>query len=158
MSATLMNLARGKVQGGSVLIEQALTVLVMVSVMFGAIDFGRALYTYHYVSYIARDATRWASVRSTSLNGGPIAPGDVQTYVSNVSGMGLDPASITSTTNWIAPPNGTPLCPSAASNPANQKPGCIVQVTVNYSYHFFLPFLAGRTFTMSSESQMIITQ
>lgn len=154
MSAALVNLARGRRQRGSMLVEQALTVLLLVTVMLGTIDFGRALYTYHYVSYIARDATRWASVRSTnSMNGS--SNGQVQAYVSNVSGMGMDPRKITSATTYIAPPNGTPLCPGGIGN---NKPGCIVQVTVNYDYNFFLPFLAGRTFTMSSASQMVITQ
>ena len=101
-------------------------------------------------------ATRWASVRSTRLNGGPISNTEVQNYVRNVSGMGLNPGQITSNTNWVTPPNGTPLCPGG--NVANQKPGCVVQVTVNYNFKFIFPFLPAGTLPMSSESQMIITQ
>lgn len=145
---------RGRRQRGSTLVEQAIILPVLLAVFFGVIDMGRALYTYSFVSYMAREATRWASVRSNnSLNGTSL--NNVQTYVSNVAGTGLDPAAITSSTNYIAPANGTPLCPGG---PANNKPGCIVQVTVNYNFKFVLPFLPTGTFRMSSESQMIITQ
>jgi Flp pilus assembly protein TadG len=142
-------------QRGSTIVEQAIILPVLLAVFFGAIDMSRALYSYTYVSYIAREATRWASVRSTSLNGGPITNSDVKTFVSNVTGMGLDAAQITTATNWIAPPNGSPACPGGA---ADQKPGCVVQVTVNYNFNFILPFLPAGTLRMSSESQMIITQ
>jgi Flp pilus assembly protein TadG len=140
------------------MVEQALILPVLLALMFGVIDMSRALYTYHFVSYIAREATRWASVRSNgSMNG--TSQNNVQGYVSNVAGMALDPAAITSTTNYISPPNATPLCPGGlADNPSNNKPGCIVQVTVNYDYKFIFPFLPSGTFRMSSESQMIITQ
>jgi Flp pilus assembly protein TadG len=157
-TASTMMAVRGKRQRGSALVEQAIILPVMLAVLFGAIDMSRALYTYHYVSYIAREATRWASVRSSgSLNGSSV--GQVQTFVSNVSGMALDPAQITSTTAYVAPPNVTPLCPGGlANNTNNNKPGCIVQVTVNYNYKFSFPFLPKGAFTMSSESQMVITQ
>jgi Flp pilus assembly protein TadG len=139
-------------------VEQALILPVLLAVMFGAIDMARALYTYTYVSHIAREATRWASVRSaTSINGSSLD--QVQTYVSTVSGMGLDKDQITSTTNYIAPVNATPLCPGGVANSnANNKPGCVVQVTVNYNYTFILPFLPSGALTLSSESQMVITE
>ena len=45
--------------------------LVLFPLMFGIIDFSRALYAYHWVSYAAREGTRWASVRGTSCPGVP---------------------------------------------------------------------------------------
>jgi Flp pilus assembly protein TadG len=142
---------------GSGLVEQALVLTVLLAVMFGIIDFGRAMYTYHFVSEAARDATRWASVRGNTcvgLTGGcPADPGDVQTYVSNVSGMGLDPAKITATTSWPIQPYSSPTCAGSLKNP-----GCVVQVKVDYAFQFILPFLPSTGFTMSSTSQMVITQ
>ena len=149
---------RARRQRGAAIVEQAFVLPVLLALMFGAIDMSRALYTYHYVSYIARDATRWASVRSNSSSNGS-SVGQVQNYVSNVTGMGLDSAQITSTTNYIAPVNVTPLCPGGlTSSNSNNKPGCIVQVTVNYNFRFVAPLIPGGGFTMSSESQMLITQ
>jgi Flp pilus assembly protein TadG len=147
-------------QRGSGLVEQALVLSILLAVMFGIIDFGRALYTYHFVSEAAREATRWASVRSTStlLPSGPATSGsggNVQGFVANVSGMGLDSNKITANTNWIAPPRAIPGC----TPPAN-RPGCVVQVQVQYAFHFILPFLppSTTTYTMSSTSEMVITQ
>jgi Flp pilus assembly protein TadG len=157
--ATVTARLRSKRQRGSAIVEQALVLPIMLAVLFGAIDMSRALYTYHYVSYIAREATRWASVRSKNSFNGGITQTDIQTYVSNVSGMGLDKNQITSSLSYIAPSNPTPLCPGGTTDSTlNNKPGCVVQVTVNYNYTFLLPFLPKGAFTMSSESQMVITQ
>jgi Flp pilus assembly protein TadG len=143
-------------QRGSAIVEQAIALPVMILLMFGVIDMSRALYAYHYVSYIAREASRWASVRSIA-NGGPVTDTQVDNFVKDVTGMGLDSSKFTTTVGYLRPPSGTPLCPSAADNHANQKPGCIVQVTVNYQFKFVVPFMPAG-FTMGSESQMIITQ
>ncbi|MBV9887731.1 MAG: pilus assembly protein [Acidobacteria bacterium] len=145
-------------QRGVTLVEQALILPVLLALMFGVIDMSRALYTYHYVSYIAREATRWASVRSGNLNGGPVDQTAVDTFVKNVNGMGLDQNQFTTSLDFLRPPNGTPLCPVAGSSPANEKPGCIVQVTVSYNFAFITPLIPVRTINMSSESQIIITQ
>jgi hypothetical protein len=140
------------------MVEQALILPVLLALMFGVIDMSRALYTYHYVSYIAREATRWASVRSGTLPGvTPVDQNAIDTFVENVDGMGLDKKQFTTNLAFLRPPNGTPLCPVAGDSPANQKPGCIVQVTVSYNYQFIFPFMPSGI-TMSSESQMIITQ
>ena len=69
--------------------------------------------------------------------------------------MALDPSKVTATTNYLAPPNGSPACPGGN---LNNKPGCVVQVTVNYTYTFYFPLLPQSPMTMSSESQMLITQ
>ncbi len=141
-------------QRGAAIVEQALLLPVMLAILFGIIDMSRALYSYTYVSYIAREATRWASVRGGGVNG-TASQAEIQNFVRNVSGMGLDAMQLTASANWIAPPNGSPLCPGGNGN---EKPGCIVQVTVNYNFSFILPFMPGSPLAMSSESQMIITQ
>jgi Flp pilus assembly protein TadG len=145
-----------KRQRGATLVEQALMLPILAALFFGIVDMGRALYSYSYVSYITREATRWASVRSTNSFNGSSA-GQVQTFVSSVTGLGLDPAAITSRTNYIPPANGTPLCPGG-TGVGNNKPGCVVQVTVNYNFKFLMPFLPAGRLNMSSESQMIITE
>jgi len=142
------------------MVETALMLSVLLVMMFGIIGFGHALYTYHFVSNAAREATRWASVRGYTcpnnlpiLSGGcPASVSDVQTYVSNVSGMGLDPAKITATTTWVTPPNNLAVCKTRPNNP-----GCVVEVQVQYSYQFLLPFLPSG-FKMQSTSQMVISQ
>src|SRR5277367_5372811 len=154
------SLQSARKQRGGTMVETALMLSVLLVMMFGIIGFGHALYTYHFVSNAAREATRWASVRGTTcsqhlplLSGGcPASASDVQTYVSNVSGMGLDPAKITATTTWVAPPNNLAVCKTQPNNP-----GCVVEVQVQYSYQFLLPLLPSG-FKMQSTSQMVISQ
>src|SRR5215813_4870175 len=120
---------------GNALVEFALVLPLVLTGIFAIIDFGRALYTYHFVSNAAREATRWASVRSSSSTLGSADPTTIQSHVASVSGMGLDPAKITTTPDWtILPPKGGANCPG-------NKPGCIVKIQVNYSYQFMFPFL-----------------
>src|ERR1700675_1383879 len=125
---------------GTTLLESAVMISVLLLMMFGIIGFGTALYTYHFVSNTAREATRWASVRGytcpqnlPSLPGGcPATDTDVNAYVQNLStGIGLDPTKVTTTTTWVAPPNNLAIC---AAHP--NSPGCVVKVEVQYSFQF----------------------
>jgi Flp pilus assembly protein TadG len=148
---------------GSSLVEQSFILVFLLTMMFGIIDCGRALYTYHFVSSAAREATRWASVRSVSCDPSALSgcPGDLSgnnlqtTFKANLSTMGLDPAKVTFTTSWASPPGvGAALCTS----PTN-KIGCMVHVDVTYAYTFlFAPFIAAPAITMKSSSEMLITQ
>ena len=150
---------------GSSLVEQSFILIVLLSLLFGILDFGRALYTYHFVSNTAREATRWASVRSSTCKPGPWlqgcpssnAPsgGKIQTtFAANMSNMGLDPSKITFTTTYVAPPGfAATTCPT----PKN-VPGCVVSVDVHYTYKVLFPLLPVSTIRMSSQSQMVITQ
>jgi Flp pilus assembly protein TadG len=143
---------------GDTLVEHAFVIVLLLTVIFSIFDFGRAMYTYHFVSNIAREATRWASVRGAScagLSGGcPALDTDVQNFASNIpAGMGLDPKKITATATWVAPPNNSPACVANSKNP-----GCVVKVQVTYPYKFFLPFMPSTTMTMTSTSQMVISQ
>jgi Flp pilus assembly protein TadG len=146
---------------GTTLLESAVMISVLLLMMFGVVGFGTALYTYHFVSNTAREATRWASVRGSScpqnlpaLSGGcPAADSDVNTYVQNLStGIGLDPTKVTTTTTWVAPPNNLAACASQ-----HNSPGCVVKVQVQYSFQFLFPLLPSG-FTMQSTSQMVISQ
>jgi Flp pilus assembly protein TadG len=143
---------------GDTLVEHAFVIVFLLTVIFSIFDFGRAMYTYHFVSNIAREASRWASVRGATCkglsDGCPAQDTDVQTFASNIpAGMGLDPAKITATTDWVAPPNNSPACTANKKNP-----GCVVKVQVQYPYNFFLPFMPSTTMTMTSTSQMVISQ
>jgi Flp pilus assembly protein TadG len=156
---------RGR-ERGTTMLESAVVISVFLVMMFGVIGFGTALYTYHFVSNTAREATRWASVRGSgsagtglsctgdgSPGGCPATDSDVNTYVQSLStGIGLDPTKVTTTTIWVAPPNNLPVC-----NSQKNSPGCVVKVQVQYSFQFLFPLLPSG-FTMQSTSQMVISQ
>jgi hypothetical protein len=147
-------------QRGTTLLESAVMISVLLLMMFGVVGFGTALYTYHFVSNTAREATRWASVRGFACSQNPpilpqcpAQPSDVDDYVQSLStGIGLDPTKVTTTTTWVAPPNNLAACTSQQNSP-----GCVVKVQVQYSFQFLFPLLPSG-FTMQSTSQMVISQ
>jgi len=133
--------------------------VILLAVLFAIIDFGRALYTYHFVSNVAREATRWASVRSDNSQA-PNAPansGNIKTTFgssSALAGMALDPTKLTFDVTHPAIGTGPAACRVAGNN----KAGCLVQVHVTYSYRFMVPFLPASAFDMNSTSRMVISQ
>jgi|ERR1700722_2709263 Flp pilus assembly protein TadG len=137
-------------QRGASLVETVIVMGVLLALMFGIIDFGRALYTYSFVAQIARQGARWAIVRGANcavLTPCPALQSDIQTYVRSLSEGATNPSQITVTADW-----GTPACD------ASHTPGCVVTVTVTYPFKFFLPFvLPGQVITMSSSSKMVVS-
>ena len=146
---------------GSSLVEQSFIIVFLLTMMLGIIDCGRALYTYHFVSNVAREATRWASVRSSTCNPSALSPcpannGNItSTFTTNLSTMGLDPTKVAFVTTYPVPPGvGASSCPGGGN-----QVGCMVHVNVTYNYTFFFaPFLAAPPIRMSSSSEMLITQ
>ncbi len=53
-------------ESGSALIEYAIAFIAFMLLMFGITGFGHALYAYHFVSNVARDASRWAAVNGAT--------------------------------------------------------------------------------------------
>ena len=47
--------------------EFALIVVVMIAMLLGIIDFCRVTYAYHFVSEVAREATRYAAVHGDTV-------------------------------------------------------------------------------------------
>lgn len=55
-----------KDQRGDTMIEIAISAVVVLTLLFGVMEFGRAMYIYHFVSYAAQAGTRYALVRGNS--------------------------------------------------------------------------------------------
>lgn len=163
---------------GSTLIEFALVATVALTMIFAVIDFSRAAYAYHFVSDAARQATRWASVHGNSscstypsqckIN----TPGPVWTYVGTLAPAGLyvccpncavncssGPGYLQVSASWPGTAgSGIPTGNTSCNPSPNDNPGCAVQVTVQYTYGFMLPFMPHSNITMSSTSEMLISQ
>src|SRR5690348_5617325 len=139
---------------GSVMVEFAFSVVLLLVMVFGVIDFGRAMYTYHFLSNAAREATRWASVNGAtcgsdgSCTTGPASAGNVSTYVQRIVPPGVDPTKVITTPTW--PGNGTATC-----NKFPNDPGCPVQVEVSYNFNFLVPIVHNGSITLSSNSEAI---
>jgi len=142
-------------EAGSALVEFALASVIILTVLFGIIDMGRALYSYDWVSDAARRGTRYAMVRGTSsCTGSPeltdckAGPGQITTYVES-NAFGIDHSAL----------SVTAVCwpPSHAFTPPPCAPGKTVEVTVQYKFAFLLP-LTPHSWTMTSSSLRTVSQ
>lgn len=137
---------------GSSTVETGLSCVLLLSIVFGIFELSLILYRYHFVSEAARLGTRYAMVHGSSCTGCVAAASDVQNYVLGLQLPGVDSSKMTVTTTF--PTTGSACTPS--SNPCN-NPGNLVRVTVQYSESLAVPFLATKNFTVSSSSQMVIS-
>jgi Flp pilus assembly protein TadG len=147
---------------GDALIESAVTIIFFFTVLFGILDFGRALYAYHFVSEAAREATRWAAVNGWHCTDDssctvPATDGDVQSYVSNLTPAGINKANVSTRACGTADGGECPesTSPACATPPDND--GCMVKVTVNYAFNFLVPLVHVGRVTLSSTSEMVIS-
>jgi Flp pilus assembly protein TadG len=138
----------------------ALSLVVLLTVIFGIMEMSLALYTFHFISEAARDGTRYAIVRGSScpaiLSGCPAAGTgvDVQTYLRNEGFPAISSSLLTAATTW--PTTGSTCTPSSA--PLCDNPGNLVNVVVTYKFPLSIPFIPAQTLTMTSTSQMVISQ
>ena len=138
-------------QRGSALAEFAVVSMAALMVIFGIIDFGRAIYTYHLVSNGARLGARYAIVHGAAACAGG-TPDPLQSFVSSQAPLvGAGTLAVTTTC-----PGGNTGCTSSSS-PFNGT-GCLVTVNVRYSFRFLIPLVSMLTLPMTSTSAMVIAQ
>ena len=126
---------------GQAATEFALGAVGLLMFTFVITDFGRAVYAYNFVSYSAREATRYAVVHGS--NSSSPASSSNQDPVKNVvlnEANGLDSTALTITPTW------TP----------DNKPGSVVKVQVQYNFKPVSFFLPSTTLSLSATSQMVI--
>lgn len=145
---------------GNSVVEMAISSMLFLAVLFGVFQVSLASYTYHLVSNLAREGSRWAIVRGSDCHRntpGLDHCGADQTAISDcvksLSFPGLDAANqMTVTAAWYNPGATTPC-----ATPCNQ-PGNTVQVTVNYTFPFAVPFVPTSAIRLGSSSRMVISQ
>jgi Flp pilus assembly protein TadG len=126
--------------------EFALSASLVLAVMFGILDFGRAMYDYTLVANAARLGVRQAIVHAA------LTQSDIDAIVASVQAQspGIDvtklsisitPSSASSSINCYSPPYNA---------------SCNVVVTASYPFSF-VAFPAFATLTMTSTSEMPIS-
>lgn len=108
-------------------------------IILGIMDWGRLMLANNFVSYSAREATRYAIVRGSS-SPHPAQTSDVATFVKNEA-VGLETSKVTVSTTW---------------SPDN-NPGSTVAVTVSYAFVPIAPYMP-LNMSIASTSKMIIAQ
>lgn len=139
---------------GAAVLEFAVVSVMLLTLTFGIIDFGRGLYSYSMVVNGARLGARYAIVRGGGCTNSdcPATNDSIQAYVRSQSPL-VDPNAVSVTTTW---PGGTSNCTSVAA-PYNGA-GCPVSVQVNYTFAFVLPLIPHASWNLTSTSQMVISQ
>jgi len=146
-------------QRGSSLPEMAIAAGCLLLLMFGIVDFGRAMYTYGFVAQLARQGARYWIVRGTTsctnsnsqLANCNATTAQIQSYVQSLSEGLTTPSNITVTPTKVSCPNSGGALPTAA-------PGCTISVTVSYPFKFMTGILPSAAITMSSTSTMVVAQ
>jgi Flp pilus assembly protein TadG len=140
------------------MVEFAIAAAAVFIMIFGVLEIGLALYSYHLVSDAARQGTRYARVRGYTcvVNGSSCTAtvAQIQSYVTSLNYPGIDTSKLTVTPTYAGYPAGTACTPSTSCN----NPGNMVTVTVTYSFPLTIPYLSVNTLNMSSSSSVIISQ
>ena len=151
-------------ESGTGLIEFALSATVLLTVIFGILDCSRALYADHYVSEMAREATRYAMVRGSTWASGCATTAsyscmasttNITNYVDSITPLGVSISHLTVTTTW---PGTTATGAACVNTSGNNSPGCIVTSKLSYNFNFVLPFLPKGTVVLTSTSSVTIQQ
>ncbi len=142
---------------GAVVMETALSTIILLTLCFGLMEICLALYSFHYVSEAAREGTRYAMVHgSTCVVGGVscrATSGEIQSYVQDLGYPGIQATHMTVTTHWSAYPAGG-TCAAVGCN----GPGDLATVTAQYAFTLSIPFVTSRLLNLSSTSSMVISQ
>ena len=119
-----------KQQRGDGLVEFALVLPVLLLLLFGILDGGRAVYSYHVVANSAREGARYASVATRT-------PAEVRSRILSYA-VALDPARLTVLLSY----------PTATT----------VRVEVRYDFFLYTPVVAqamgGNTLVLRSTATM----
>lgn len=129
---------RARSERGETLVEFAVSGLVFFMLVFGTVEMGMVVWQYDFVSSLAQDGARWASVHgATSLT--PASAADVQTYVQTRS-LGRTVGVVT-----------TPA-------PSTVSPGGVVNVVVQESMAPLSAFLPQIRFQLRGTAQMVVAR
>ena len=160
---------------GSALVEFAVTVPLVLSLLFGVLQGIFAMYAYHYTAYAAQQGARFAMVRGYTWSSNVASPcstsappnftvkyactansNDIQYYVQSLGAINPSNLTINTSSSYVWPgqnPDGTT---TGCTTQSNSK-GCLVRVTANYTFNF-VPYLPFTGLTMSATSEKVVAQ
>ena len=129
---------KARLQRGANLVEASLALLLTLTILFGVMEFGRAVWVYNTVAHAAREGARYAIVRGSNSKT-PATVQDVQGVVKRQA-VGLLPANTQVTVSWIP----------------DKAPGSSVKVAVTYTFSFIASFVAKGALSLKGTSEMVI--
>lgn len=158
---------------GQQLVETALSMTMLLALIFAVIEASWGAYSMHYLANAAHEAARYAIVRGSSWGAAcdgtgtagsgygssmcTASPQDIANFVVNRNFPGI---SITSSNVCVEYSSTVPASATQAcyANSSPNAAGDIVQVTITYPFSFNVPFIGNYTWNFASTSQMVIAQ
>lgn len=123
----MMRLRHPSERRGQTLVEFALILPIFVLVLFGILDFSRAVYAHHTINNAAREAVRIAIVdQNTAVIEAEAIKQSVALGITNAD---VDVGFLSGTYADTAPCNATP------------RMGCVAEIAVNYTYTAVTPII-----------------
>jgi Flp pilus assembly protein TadG len=133
---------------GESLISFALTMPILIAVIFGMMETCLAYYNYERISELAREGTRYAIFHGSTclLSTGSSCTSTAASIETAITSAGMPALGGASTAATVTFPDG------------DQVPGHRVKVVVTCTYPYNIPFLFNHGITMTSTSMMYIVQ
>lgn len=129
-----MRVATSEPPSGQSLVEFALVLPLLILLIAGIFDFGRAIYGYNTVINASREAARVAIVHQTA---GTIE----QRAVDHAVALGLSATDVSIDYRTAAAPETPGSCDSRLGTP--QIVGCTAVVRVDYTYEASIPIITA---------------
>jgi Flp pilus assembly protein TadG len=144
MKKLLRPLAAARHEAGTAVVEFALVLPVLLILLFGIIDFARALNYQNDLTHLANEGARWAVV-----NHNPSSSGTLQAYIAAQA----DTPELKNGSTSVTTPANVQICfPNTSDTIGNP-----VQVKAKASFKV-LPFISGVTIPLSGTSTMRLEQ
>ncbi len=132
---------------GQAAVEFALAMPALLLIVFGIVDFGRAVWAYNSVAYLARDGARYGTVPSHGTSA-------IQTYAA-----GRCTTMLTDTCGFTAPPAANAAAISVTRGTCGSTAAPVV-ITVSFEFQAATPMIAnlwgGGTLPLQATSQMYV--
>jgi Flp pilus assembly protein TadG len=147
-------LRRAKAETGATAVEFALVAPLLLAVLFGVMEAGRAIFTQAVIYYAAQEATRWAMVNP------PIMPDE---DLDTAAGKKLYEDRIQAVVDQhliIVSPHNTVAIPVVAADPDPADNTREISVTVQYQFTWMMPYISKWTgpIQLSSFSRGILAE
>ena len=151
---------------GSALVEFTASAILLFTLVFGILECSRAVYVYHFLGNAAQEAARYAMVRGASWNAScasvtssscVASSSNVTSFVQSITSAGITKSSIGVSTTWPGTNAAGASCLASSSTPAYTA-GCVVAVTVTYSFSFVSPLLPKKALALTSTAEETIVQ
>lgn len=126
-------------QRGATALEMALLTPILFALTIGAFEVGRAVWTKHTLTHVAREAARYASVRSVTSDD-PVTASMVEARAKSEAN-GIDPEYLQVLTTW---------------SPTNEA-GATVHVQVSYQFQPSTALVPFKTLELTSNAQRVIS-